>query len=173
MSASPCLTLSDGFSASLWFNVSLSSVTDQTTSIVKPVAAYAGLFGVYFVGTQLYLEVVGVKTVIALTITSTGWRNLAFSWNPHSSQLDVYINGISVSTTAASPILTWSSLLGSTLVFGALGTTTNRLYTPNKLVLRDFVVWCRPFFAVDVHKFLGITGMIQILQVSMVLKYYT
>ena len=162
MPASSSLTLSDGFSASLWFNVSLAAVTDQTTSNVKPVAAYSGLFAVYFVGTQLYVEVVDVKTVSALTITSTGWSNLAFSWNPHSSQLDVYINGISVSTTVASASLTWSSLLGSTLVFGALGTNNNRLYTPNKLMLRDFVVWCRPFFSVDVHKFLGITGMLQV-----------
>ena len=136
------------------------------------VISYPQFFTFYALGGSYYLELYQLLTVtFALDFSAGNWQNVGFTWNNNSQTLAVYANGAAASTytlpfgttigVGVAALLARSSYCGGTPCYllgsgSSVGTGYN---APRNMILKDLVIWQRPFFSCDVHLFLGLTGI--------------
>lgn len=164
-------SFADGFAVSFWLFIPYTSVNNPVGQL-QLMITYPQFFTFYALSGTYYLELYQLLTVsFSLDFSTGNWQNVGFTWNNNSQTLAVYTNGAAASTWTlpigtigdrVAALLARSSYCGATQCYllgsgSSVGTGYN---APRNMILKDLVIWQRPFFSCDVNLFLGLTGTV-------------
>ena len=147
---------------------------DKPTGQTQLLISYPKFFTFYLLRGTYYLELYQLGTAsFPLDFSASNWQNVGFTWSENEQTLAVYANGAAISTrtllTGAAVGDRVASLLANEYynlqcyLLGSGAAISTGYSSPANMLLKDLVIWQRPFFTCDAHLFLGFTGRQRVL----------
>ena len=126
-----------------------------------------GGFALYINSTRFIFEVFQQQAAsfsVSFPRVEGTWKSIGVSWNKrYYRQLEVYVNGERVSTAPEE----WkfsgtdtTAFAAGTLHIGGIADHSFAFRTVMGLLVRDLVIWNRYLYSFEVHRFLGVSGLL-------------
>ncbi len=107
---------------------------------------------------EVYVEIYTyIATKFSVDLLVNSWKNLAFSFSEREFTLKIYINGLEIQSKWVMISMSGTPLISIDYGVITIGAPEN-YFTPDKLHVKDFIIWNRALFPEEAHKFIGLGG---------------